>query len=178
MRKYSERLPFGSSPAKIMPAVTAITAVMPAVMQIALLLLALLLPARGPLPALALPMQSTPSSWTSTTSPSSLGSPPYSTDKIYPDAPPAGVVMGLAWTPMGGSVLYIETVGRSFLASHGKDRAAGKGHGRVQHDLLHLCQGLRRPHLPQTTTSSPHTPSTCTFPRVPWRGRPLCPAFE
>ena len=40
-----------------------------------------------------------------------VGQPPFSTDKIYPDSPPIGVVMGLAWTPMGGSVLYIETVG-------------------------------------------------------------------
>ena len=40
-----------------------------------------------------------------------VGQPPFSSDKIYPDSPPVGVVMGLAWTPMGGSVLYIETVG-------------------------------------------------------------------
>ena len=32
-------------------------------------------------------------------------------DKLYP-APPAGVALGLAWTSMGGSTLYIETLGQ------------------------------------------------------------------
>ena len=30
---------------------------------------------------------------------------------MYPDTP-AGVALGLAWTSMGGSTLYIETVGQ------------------------------------------------------------------
>lgn len=38
-----------------------------------------------------------------------LGKPPYSTERHYPKTPP-GVVMGLAWTSMGGSTPYIETV--------------------------------------------------------------------
>ena len=32
-------------------------------------------------------------------------------DKLYP-CPPAGVALGLAWTSMGGSTLYIETLGQ------------------------------------------------------------------
>ena len=32
-------------------------------------------------------------------------------DKLYP-SPPAGVALGLAWTSMGGSTLYIETLGQ------------------------------------------------------------------
>lgn len=33
--------------------------------------------------------------------------PPFSKDRFYETCPP-GVVMGLAWTAMGGSTLYIE----------------------------------------------------------------------
>ena len=33
-------------------------------------------------------------------------------DKLYP-SPPAGVALGLAWTSMGGSTLYIETLGQA-----------------------------------------------------------------
>eukprot|EP01025_Chloroclados_australasicus_P013034 TRINITY_DN16212_c0_g1_i1.p1 TRINITY_DN16212_c0_g1~~TRINITY_DN16212_c0_g1_i1.p1 ORF type:complete len:397 (-),score=61.58 TRINITY_DN16212_c0_g1_i1:283-1410(-) len=47
-----------------------------------------------------------------------VGSPPFSNEKIYEDTPP-GVVMGLAWTSMGGSTLYIE--------SAVKEKAEGKG---------------------------------------------------
>jgi ATP-dependent Lon protease len=39
-----------------------------------------------------------------------VGKPIWHTDRIYGDSTPPGVVMGLAWTSMGGSVLYIETV--------------------------------------------------------------------
>lgn len=37
-----------------------------------------------------------------------VGQPRFPTDKIYETAPP-GVVMGLAWTSMGGTSLYIES---------------------------------------------------------------------
>ncbi|CAK0771468.1 hypothetical protein CVIRNUC_003863 [Coccomyxa viridis] len=36
-----------------------------------------------------------------------VGQPPFTSDRIY-DATPPGVVMGLAWTAMGGSTLYVE----------------------------------------------------------------------
>ena len=35
------------------------------------------------------------------------GQPPFAADRIYEHTPP-GVVMGLAWTSMGGATLYIE----------------------------------------------------------------------
>ncbi|PSC68558.1 Lon protease mitochondrial [Micractinium conductrix] len=37
-----------------------------------------------------------------------VGQPPYASDKIYAEGTPAGVVMGLAWTALGGSTLYVE----------------------------------------------------------------------
>jgi len=50
-----------------------------------------------------------------------VGKPVFSSDKLYP-SPPAGVALGLAWTSMGGSTLYIETLGQ-------KAKEAGTGGG-------------------------------------------------
>ncbi len=38
-----------------------------------------------------------------------VGQPPFSTDRLY-DATPPGVVMGLAWTSLGGVTLYVEAL--------------------------------------------------------------------
>jgi len=40
-----------------------------------------------------------------------VGKPVFSSDKMYASAP-SGVALGLAWTSMGGSTLYIETLGQ------------------------------------------------------------------
>nr|NVI75684.1 Lon protease [Cucujiformia] len=40
-----------------------------------------------------------------------VGKPVFTQERMYPVTPP-GVVMGLAWTAMGGSTLYIETTTR------------------------------------------------------------------
>lgn len=37
-----------------------------------------------------------------------VGKPVFTSDRMYDETPP-GVVMGLAWTSMGGSTLFIET---------------------------------------------------------------------
>merc|ERR1712017_14054 len=37
-----------------------------------------------------------------------VGKPRFSKDRLYDDAAPIGVVMGLAWTSMGGAALYVE----------------------------------------------------------------------
>lgn len=37
-----------------------------------------------------------------------VGNPVFQSDRLY-DQTPVGVVMGLAWTAMGGSTLYVET---------------------------------------------------------------------
>jgi Lon-like ATP-dependent protease len=51
-----------------------------------------------------------------------LGKPIFTHERMY-DVTPPGVVMGLAWTAMGGSTLYIETAKRKlFEAVEKKDR--------------------------------------------------------
>ena len=60
-----------------------------------------------------------------------VGNPVFVSERLYDKTPP-GVVMGLAWTSMGGSVLYIETVG---LSQHGKDKSAGGGGFKVTGQL-------------------------------------------
>ena len=40
-----------------------------------------------------------------------VGKPIFTSDRMYEDKTPHGIVMGLAWTSMGGSALYIETQG-------------------------------------------------------------------
>ncbi|KAI9028617.1 Lon protease C-terminal proteolytic domain-containing protein [Hyaloraphidium curvatum] len=48
-----------------------------------------------------------------------VGSPVYTSDRMYETTPP-GVVMGLAWTSMGGSALYVESVLEAPLVADGK----------------------------------------------------------
>jgi len=47
-----------------------------------------------------------------------VGKPIFTSDRMYEVTPP-GVVMGLAWTSMGGSVLYIETTLQKALGTEG-----------------------------------------------------------
>ena len=49
-----------------------------------------------------------------------MGKPVFPSERLYHLTPP-GVVMGLAWTSMGGSTLYIESV----PVNQSKDRAGG-----------------------------------------------------
>ncbi|KAJ3299653.1 ATP-dependent Lon protease pim1 [Borealophlyctis nickersoniae] len=48
-----------------------------------------------------------------------VGSPPFVSDRMY-DTTPVGVVMGLAYTSMGGSALYIESVLESVISDDSK----------------------------------------------------------
>jgi Lon-like ATP-dependent protease len=56
-----------------------------------------------------------------------VGKPIFTSDRLYEKDPlPHGIVMGLAWTSMGGSALYIETQGiRRGLDKEGKTRGGG-----------------------------------------------------
>lgn len=62
-----------------------------------------------------------------------LGKPTFTQDRMYAVTPP-GVVMGLAWTAMGGSTLYIETAKRkqsnqSAASSSSAEKSGGGGGG-------------------------------------------------
>ncbi|KAL1435426.1 hypothetical protein MTO96_000103 [Rhipicephalus appendiculatus] len=53
-----------------------------------------------------------------------VGKPLFTHDRMYEETPP-GVVMGLAWTAMGGSTLYIETAVPRPLESGGEKKQEG-----------------------------------------------------
>ncbi|MEQ2162822.1 hypothetical protein GOODEAATRI_023864, partial [Goodea atripinnis] len=55
-----------------------------------------------------------------------VGKPVFTVDRMY-DVTPPGVVMGLAWTAMGGSTLFIETSLRQPLGG-----AEAKGEGSLE----------------------------------------------
>jgi Lon-like ATP-dependent protease len=48
-----------------------------------------------------------------------VGPPVFTSDRLY-DVPPPGVVMGLAWTRMGGAALYVESILESVLSPSGR----------------------------------------------------------
>jgi Lon-like ATP-dependent protease len=56
-----------------------------------------------------------------------VGKPIFTSDRLYEKDPlPHGIVMGLAWTSMGGSALYVETQGiKRGLDPDGKPRGGG-----------------------------------------------------
>ena len=55
-----------------------------------------------------------------------VGQPPYPSDRIYRDHTPAGVVTGLAWTPLGGATLYVEAASVEKGEGKGNLRATGQ----------------------------------------------------
>ncbi|CAI9717414.1 lon protease homolog, mitochondrial [Octopus vulgaris] len=70
-----------------------------------------------------------------------VGKPLFTTDKMYEQTPP-GVVMGLAWTAMGGSTLYIETCLKRPLVTKEKEQGSLEmtGHlGQVMKESITLA---------------------------------------
>ncbi|KAJ2629536.1 ATP-dependent Lon protease pim1 [Coemansia sp. RSA 1290] len=59
-----------------------------------------------------------------------VGPPVFDSDRLY-EKTPAGVVMGLAWTSMGGSALYVESVVESTVTNSNSDNDEGGTHGRL-----------------------------------------------
>ena len=59
-----------------------------------------------------------------------VGKPTFTSERLY-DVPPAGVVTGLAWTSMGGAVLYIETqpVGTRHISRMSNRTIGSEGEG-------------------------------------------------
>ncbi|KAI5801026.1 lon protease like, mitochondrial [Pyronema domesticum] len=48
-----------------------------------------------------------------------VGPPVFRADRLY-DIPPPGVIMGLAWTQMGGAALYVESILEAVLSASGR----------------------------------------------------------
>lgn len=55
-----------------------------------------------------------------------VGKPKFISDRLY-DVPPPGVVCGLAWTSMGGSTLYIESMTNTRAGDGNEEESKGKG---------------------------------------------------
>lgn len=72
-----------------------------------------------------------------------VGKPVFTTDRLYA-LPPAGVIMGLAWTQMGGSALYIEVSSPYLRPSNiteknkkpAKKQLKGKNKGPIGNDVI------------------------------------------
>ncbi|KAJ2555088.1 ATP-dependent Lon protease pim1 [Coemansia sp. RSA 1933] len=76
-----------------------------------------------------------PKSYTLEITPGSLkdyvGPPVFESDRLYETTQP-GVVMGLAWTSMGGSALYIESVAEAMVSSENTENSDSPSHnGRL-----------------------------------------------
>uniref|UniRef100_A0A2M4A9T4 Lon protease homolog, mitochondrial n=1 Tax=Anopheles triannulatus TaxID=58253 RepID=A0A2M4A9T4_9DIPT len=92
-----------------------------------------------------------------------LGKPIFTHDRMYETTPP-GVVMGLAWTAMGGSALYIETAKRRLLQQEDADTKAATaaegsleltGHlGDVMKESARISLTVARNFLRQTDRSN------------------------
>lgn len=91
-----------------------------------------------------------------------VGKPIFTHDRMY-DSTPAGVVMGLAWTAMGGSTLYIETaLRRQPVAVSDKDASSAvegglelTGHlGDVMKESARIALIVARNHLTRLDPSN------------------------
>lgn len=84
-----------------------------------------------------------------------VGQPPFTSDRIY-QRTPVGVVMGLAWTSMGGNALYIEaavvekTDGKGGLKTTGQLGDVMKESAMIAHTFTRAFLSRRAPHLPKT----------------------------
>eukprot|EP00794_Sanderia_malayensis_P009736 gene9736-10731_t len=69
-----------------------------------------------------------------------VGNPVFNSDRIYDQTPP-GVTIGLAWTSMGGSTLFIETaLKRARNAGEDKERASLEVTGQLGDVMKESCQ--------------------------------------
>ena len=74
-----------------------------------------------------------------------VGKPVFSSDRLY-ESVPSGVVTGLAWTSMGGSVLYIEAAVTSSAKSKGSLQCTGHL-GDVMKESSNIAYSVAKMHL-------------------------------
>ena len=73
-----------------------------------------------------------------------VGKPMFTHDRMYEVTPP-GVVMGLAWTAMGGSTLFIETRVRKPTGKKSEGTLEFTGHlGDVMKESIHIAMTVAR----------------------------------
>lgn len=103
-----------------------------------------------------------------------VGKPIFTSDRMYEEDPlPHGIVMGLAWTSMGGSALYIETQGiKRGLDKEGKTRGGGgiktTGQlGDVMKESSQIAYTLARARLSQIESNNSYFDDTDIHMHVP-----------
>ena len=119
-----------------------------------------------------------------------VGKPIFPTDRMYEDTP-AGVVMGLAWTSMGGSTLYIETTLARPLdsspADANKPEGAGVGSltltgnlGNVMKESVQIAYTYAKAHLMRLDQKNPFLQKGHIHVHVPEVSaeRNRCPWFQ
>lgn len=90
-----------------------------------------------------------------------VGKPVFHADRIY-DQTPVGVVMGLAWTAMGGSTLYIETTqieqgeGKGALHVTGQLGDVMKESAQIAHTVARAILAEKEPDSPFFANSKLH----------------------
>lgn len=84
-----------------------------------------------------------------------VGKPVFTHDRMYPSTPP-GVVMGLAWTAMGGSTLYIETTTRKIGTDKDNDGSMElTGHlGDIMKESARIALTVARNYLHKTDSAN------------------------
>jgi Lon-like ATP-dependent protease len=103
-----------------------------------------------------------------------VGKPIFTHDRLYDKDPlPNGIVMGLAWTSMGGSALYIETQGiRRGVDKEGKRRGGGTLHvtgqlGDVMKESTQIAYTVARGRLADIDESNSYYDDTDIHMHVP-----------
>lgn len=84
-----------------------------------------------------------------------VGKPVFTQDRLYETTPP-GVVMGLAWTAMGGSTLFIEsTVRKPTSGKKAEGTFEVTGHlGDVMKESIHIAMTVARNYLKREDPSN------------------------
>jgi len=94
-----------------------------------------------------------------------VGQPPFRNDKMYADTPP-GVTMGLAWTSMGGDILYIEAASVEAGEGKGSMRATGQL-GDVMKESTTIAHTFARAFLAKIEPGNDYFAKTAIHVHVP-----------